>query len=242
MWLLFSGALRKGWSTQECMSSSAFLGQISVKMSGCKAPFPHWKQTITPYLKSREIILGVWKLPFSPVSTSGLCDRGSQQRANCSLGRWPKSCFVQRCCRPLKGFVCCLPSPPLSSPLSAPGCPSSQVGAVQLVQSLQGWREVSPREKQPPEALVTGLVSHTTDPHLHGCTSTHDSWRAQLYPFQLPHSAVQGLPLAHVQQEHLWPNTAQESQRSGKNNKAVRPWAAQSSGEKMEQECFRKGG
>lgn len=111
-----------------------------------QSSFPHWKQTITHYLKSREVIPGVQKLPFFPVSTSGLCDRGSQQSTNCSLGRWPKSCFAQWCCRALTGFVCCLPSPPHQ--LSAPGCPSPQAGAVQLLHSPWGWWEASPRQGQ----------------------------------------------------------------------------------------------
>lgn len=139
-WMRFDVAAVLWGSTQrlkhqECMSSSTFSGQISVKMGGCKAPFPHWKQTITLYLKSREVILEAQKLPFSPVSTSGLCDRGSQQSTNCSLGRWPKSCFAQGCWRTLTGFVCCLPSPPHQLRCSRASIPSSWSSATAL-QSL----------------------------------------------------------------------------------------------------------
>lgn len=130
-WLLLSGAPRKGWSTQGCRSSSTFLGQVSVEMGGCKAPFPHWKQTLTIHLKPKEVIVEVQKLPFSPVSASGLCDRGSQQSTNCSLGRWPKSCFAQGCCRALMGFVCCPPSPPHQLRCSRVSVPSSCCTAPQ---------------------------------------------------------------------------------------------------------------
>lgn len=214
-------------------------------MSGGKVIFPHWKQSTTSHQDCGDL------QPGSQVPLASSCHlraawlRRSVERAHHSLGRWPKSCFSCQRCRALRRLCAAFPLSPsvrCSGRLSPPAGTMGQPRGI-----LSDWSNpTAPRSpglrRIPPcrRTACRGTSSRTSITHAypHGCTQAQYRWKNSAL-LSSSHSTLQVLTSAHVQQERLWPNSTQVSQRSCKNSRFVGLRTAQSRGKKMEQECFR---